>query len=85
MDLEEQIEGLRMEMEDTAMRLGLGHPKVYQLSLELDRLHNLWEKEKQGQVCLYAFGTHDSKIKEPAVGEWVHLMVVVSEAKSPVY
>lgn len=43
--LEQRIEVARRKMEDNAMVLGLGHPKVYQLSQELDRLHNQWEKE----------------------------------------
>lgn len=43
--LEQRIELARKKMEDNAMILGLGHPKVYQLSQELDRLHNQWEKE----------------------------------------
>lgn len=43
--LEQRIELARKKMEDSAMILGLGHPKVYQISQELDRLHNQWEKE----------------------------------------
>lgn len=43
--LEQRIEVARKKMEDSAIVLGLGHPKVYQLSQELDRLHNQWEKE----------------------------------------
>jgi chromosome segregation ATPase len=43
--LEEKIEVLRKKMEETAMQLGISHPKVYQLSRELDHLHNQWERE----------------------------------------
>lgn len=47
--LEEEIEAVRKKMEDTAQHLGLGHPKVYQLSVELDRLHNEWQKQHSMQ------------------------------------
>lgn len=44
--LAERMESVRRRMEKAALDLGLGHPQVYQLSQELDDLHNMWE-----QVC----------------------------------
>ncbi|MBA4602298.1 Spo0E family sporulation regulatory protein-aspartic acid phosphatase [Thermoactinomyces mirandus] len=43
--LKERLETVRRRMEEAADCLGLNHPTVYQLSLELDQLHNMWEKE----------------------------------------
>jgi Spo0E like sporulation regulatory protein len=43
--MEEKMEALRKKMEEAALLWGLGHPKVYQLSRELDWLHNQWERE----------------------------------------
>ncbi|WP_241154349.1 aspartyl-phosphate phosphatase Spo0E family protein [Staphylospora marina] len=42
--LEHRMEMVRRQMEETAGQLGIGHPAVYRLSLELDRLHNEWEQ-----------------------------------------
>ncbi|WP_244527585.1 aspartyl-phosphate phosphatase Spo0E family protein [Lihuaxuella thermophila] len=64
--LEERMEAVRKKMEDTAMILGLGHPKVYQLSRELDHLHNQWEREcakKKGDK-IYRIHCNASKVKE---------------------
>lgn len=43
--LEEKIEAIRKEMEKVAMDQGITHPQVYELSLQLDQLHNQWQKE----------------------------------------
>jgi hypothetical protein len=60
--LEEKIEAVRKRMEETALRLGIGHPKVYQLSRELDLLHNQWEQEnaksKENKNNVYPLRTH---------------------------
>ncbi|MDQ0416572.1 hypothetical protein J2Z48_000739 [Croceifilum oryzae] len=42
--LEEKIEVVRLQMEETAKIMGIGHPIVYQLSVELDQLHNEWHR-----------------------------------------
>ncbi len=47
--LKEELEKVRKRMEEAADCLGLSHPTVYQLSLELDELHNMWEKELLGK------------------------------------
>ena len=44
--LNEKIEAIRRRLESRAMDIGLDHPEVYQLSCELDQLHNLWERER---------------------------------------
>jgi hypothetical protein len=46
-DLEERIEKLRIKMVESALLLGIGHPAVYKLSVELDNLHNEWQKNWQ--------------------------------------
>jgi hypothetical protein len=46
-DLEERIETLRAKMVESALLLGIGHPAVYELSVELDNLHNEWQKNWQ--------------------------------------
>jgi hypothetical protein len=46
-DLEERIESLRVKMVESALLLGIGHPAVYELSVELDNLHNEWQKNWQ--------------------------------------
>lgn len=43
--LEEKIEAIRREMEKVAMEQGITHPQVYELSLQLDQLHNQWQRE----------------------------------------
>jgi hypothetical protein len=45
--LEERIEQLRIEMVESALLLGIGHPAVYELSVELDKLHNEWQRNWQ--------------------------------------
>lgn len=64
--LEERMEAVRKKMENTAMVLGIGHPKVYQLSRELDQLHNQWEQEKakSKQEKVYHLHSNHSKTKE---------------------
>lgn len=64
--LEQRIELARKKMEDSAMILGLGHPKVYQLSQELDRLHNQWEKE-------YGFEHRQSEQSYRYEGNLIHV------------
>lgn len=44
--LKDKMESTRRKMVETAMTFGLNHPKVYELSLELDSLHNQWEKAR---------------------------------------
>lgn len=46
-DLEERIEKLRVKMVESALLLGIGHPAVYELSVELDNLHNEWQRNWQ--------------------------------------
>jgi fructosamine-3-kinase len=63
--LEQRIEMVRKKMEDTAVVLGLGHPKVYYLGQELDRLHNQWEKEYGFQrKQTYGYDTKPQYVKE---------------------
>ncbi|MFC7439710.1 Spo0E family sporulation regulatory protein-aspartic acid phosphatase [Laceyella putida] len=47
--LAERMECVRRRMEKAALDLGLGHPQVYQLSQEMDRLHNMWEQACSGR------------------------------------
>ncbi len=64
-DLEEAIEALRRKMEMTALDLGIGHPSVYQLSLELDQLHNEWMKKSTNVVeNVYLIRPQTSTIRE---------------------
>ncbi|GGE06891.1 hypothetical protein GCM10011571_05060 [Marinithermofilum abyssi] len=42
--LEEEIESTRKEMEKAALELGLTHPRVIEISQELDALHNQWNR-----------------------------------------
>lgn len=53
--LEEKIEATRKKMEDTAKVLGIGHPKVYQLSVELDELHNEWHQRHNRNSSFYTY------------------------------
>jgi hypothetical protein len=64
--LEEKMEAIRKEMEDVARMWGLGHPEVYELSQELDVLHNLWEKEcaKKKAEKIYHIHPNASKVRE---------------------
>lgn len=63
--LEEKIEVVRKRMEDTAMMMGLGHPVVYQLSLELDQLHNEWQKFcTQRKENVYQMRKNSMHVKE---------------------
>lgn len=52
--LKEKLENARRRMEEAANHLGLNHPAVYELSRELDELHNLWEQEmlhrREGEI-----------------------------------
>lgn len=57
--LEEQIEATRKKMEDTAKVLGIGHPKVYQLSVELDQLHNEWLQLENKEPKYYSLNTQE--------------------------
>lgn len=66
--LEEKIEAARKKMEDTALALGMGHPKVYQLSVELDRLHNEWHQiAKQNSSNYFPFHSKTTHAKEHSV------------------
>ncbi|MBA4542079.1 aspartyl-phosphate phosphatase Spo0E family protein [Thermoactinomyces daqus] len=60
--LEDKIEAVRKRMGETALRLGISHPKVYQLSRELDLLHNQWEQEnarsEKNKSNVYPLRTH---------------------------
>ncbi|MEK4799691.1 aspartyl-phosphate phosphatase Spo0E family protein [Thermoactinomyces sp. FSL K6-2592] len=55
--LKDQLEKARKRMEEAADRFGLNHPAVYELSRELDELHNLWEQEtilhQRGEEIIY--------------------------------
>lgn len=64
--LEEKIEAIRKEMEQVAMDQGITHPKVYQLSLQLDQLHNQWQKEhtKKKREKQYYLHQHSFRVKE---------------------
>jgi len=66
--LKEKMETTRKRMEEAAMTFGLNHPEVYELSLELDRLHNQWEKacllRKHEAERVYAIRTPIQQIKE---------------------
>ncbi|MGA8941357.1 MAG: Spo0E family sporulation regulatory protein-aspartic acid phosphatase [Thermoactinomyces sp.] len=67
--LMEELEKVRKRMQEAADCLGLNHPKVYQLSLELDKLHNMWEKElftKKDSDRIYPFCSPMSTVKERA-------------------
>lgn len=46
-ELEKRMEELRKKMVELALKLGIGHPDVYELSVELDKLHNEWQKDWQ--------------------------------------
>lgn len=61
--LEEQMETVRRKMEEMALTLGLNHPKVYQLSQELDQLHNQWELERRNERR-YRLHLHTSQTNE---------------------
>jgi uncharacterized sporulation protein YeaH/YhbH (DUF444 family) len=66
--MEERMEALRKKMEEAAQVWGLGHPKVYQLSRELDRLHNQWEREwgkkRKENDKIYRLHSRISNVKE---------------------
>lgn len=66
--LKEKMESTRKKMEEAAMTFGLNHPKVYELSLELDYLHNQWERacllNKKESERLYTLRTPIQQIKE---------------------
>ena len=67
--LEEKIEEIRREMEQVAMNQGITHPEVYQLSLELDQLHNQWQKEytKKKHETDYYLSSHTLHVKENTI------------------
>ena len=47
--LEKRIEVVRKQMEEAALLFGIDHPTVYQLSIELDELHNEWQRQAKEQ------------------------------------
>lgn len=65
------MEVLRRKMEVTALDLGLGHPNVYELSQELDELHNQWQKECADESKtvekIYRIRSHSATIREVAI------------------
>lgn len=67
--LEEKIEEIRREMEQVAMNQGITHPEVYQLSLQLDQLHNQWQKEytKKKRETHYYLSGHTLHVKENTI------------------
>lgn len=73
--LEEKIEVVRKKMEDTAKVMGMGHPVVYQLSVELDRLHNEWHRicgDKRENI--YQIRKNNIHVKEcPAIEVYQHV------------
>lgn len=64
--LEEKIEAIRKEMEQVAMDQGITHPQVYELSLQLDQLHNQWQREYMKKKCekKYSLRQHAFQVKE---------------------
>lgn len=48
------------------MDQGIAHPQVYQLSLQLDQLHNQWQQEhcKQKQEKTYFVSHQTFQVKE---------------------
>jgi hypothetical protein len=66
-ELEEQIEAIRREMEQVAIHQGITHPQVYQLSLQLDKLHNQWQKQqtKESREPAYCLHRQDLQVNEP--------------------
>lgn len=65
--LQEELEKVRKRMVEAADCLGLNHPMVYQLSLELDKLHNKWEKElfnKKETDRIYQFRSPVNTVNE---------------------
>lgn len=75
--IEEKMEAVRKKMEKTAMVLGLDHPKVYQLSRELDQLHNQWEIEcaKEKSDNIYRIHPHTSQTRERTMNFRVYNVV----------
>lgn len=67
--LEEKIEAIRKEMERVAMDQGITHPEVYQLSLQLDQLHNEWQKEYMKKKCekKYSLKQRAFQVKEKSM------------------
>lgn len=67
-DLEERIENVRIKMVESALLLGIGHPVVYELSVELDKLHNEWQKnwQKTKYERNYVLARQKQQIKEAA-------------------
>jgi hypothetical protein len=67
-DLEVRIEKLREKMIESALRLGIGHPCVYELSVELDKLHNEWQKSCQQAKFdrIYVYPKQIKQAKETA-------------------
>ncbi len=65
-DIEEQMEKLRAKMVESALKLGIGHPYVYELSVELDKVHNEWLKGwKQTKLKqMYMSSGHIKQINE---------------------
>jgi hypothetical protein len=74
--LEEKMEAIRKEMEEAAKMWGLGHPEVYELSQELDALHNLWEKEcvKKKVEKIYHIRPNASKVRERGIAPFYNVV-----------
>lgn len=65
--LEQEIEQVRMKMEQSATEKGITHPEVYKLSKELDRLHNLWNHMLKDDHELYFRRSGHSFIREALI------------------
>lgn len=59
------------------MVLGLGHPKVYQLSRELDQLHNQFERERKygKEQPIYCLNPKPMEIKERSYAPFYRVVV----------
>lgn len=62
------MERLRSCMEREVEKLGLHHPRVIQISQQLDELHNEWNRLKQiEEEKAYIIRSYTSKIREVAM------------------
>lgn len=62
--LEQEIELVRMQMEQSAAEKGLTDPSVYKLSKKLDHLHNLWHRLHKEERDVYFSRPKTSVIRE---------------------
>ncbi|KPC69323.1 MULTISPECIES: aspartyl-phosphate phosphatase Spo0E family protein [Laceyella] len=74
--LAERMECVRKRMEKAALDLGLGHPQVYQLSQELDHLHNMWEKSCSGRKRENVYHIRSSMVQSKEANEHIRYKVM---------